>query len=266
MQYKCMVKTSRVGAEEVGLRCHCAAKSFGGQTALTGASFECPAGVVTALIGPNGAGKSTLFRAAVGLVGLDAGEIAVRGHPAGMREAQRRVSFMPEQPDLYPGVSVWEHVVFVALLYRLSKWRRRAVGLLERFGLADRRDALAHELSQGMRRRLALVMALVRGADVLLLDEPFNGLDPRNAAELRSLVGELAEGGVSVLVATHVLGDVDRLAKRAIVLQGGAVTAHGTLAELRASAGAHGEADLETTYLALTSQDPSPHPAAERPR
>ncbi|WP_052809516.1 ABC transporter ATP-binding protein [Streptomonospora alba] len=261
-----MAKTGQVGRDGAGLRFRGVVKSFGGQTALAGASFECPAGVVTALIGPNGAGKSTLFRAAAGSVDLDAGEITVRGHPAGTREAQRRLSLMPEQPDLYPGVSVWEHVVFIALLYRLSQWRERAVELLERFGLAGRRDALAHELSQGMRRRLALVMALVRGADVLLLDEPFNGLDPRSAAELRLLVGELVQDGASVLVATHVLGDVDRLAKRTIVLQDGDVIAHGTLAELRASAGVGGEADLESTYLALTSGVPNPHPAAARPR
>lgn len=165
---------------------------------------------------------------------------------------------MPEQPDLYPGVSVWEHLVFIALLYRLSGWKGRAEELLERFELADRRDALAHELSQGMRRRLALVMSLLRGADVLLLDEPFNGLDPRSSAELRTLVGELAASGAGVLVATHILGDVVRLTDRAIVLEDGRVVAQGTLEELRQQAGMPRGADLESTYLALTDGGPDP--------
>jgi ABC-2 type transport system ATP-binding protein len=256
MQYVRVVKTVSARGDAAALECRSATKRFGERTALCDASFECPLGAVTALIGPNGAGKSTLFRSSIGLVTLDSGSITVRGHQAGTPEAQQSASLMPEQPDLYPGVSVWEHVVFVALLYRLSGWKGRAQDLLERFGLADRRDALAHELSQGMRRRLALVMSLLRGADVLLLDEPFNGLDPRNSTELRMLIGELAAGGAGVLVATHILGDVVRFADRAIVLEGGRIVAQGTLEDLRRQAGMPSGADLESTYLALTDRKP----------
>ncbi|MGO1052815.1 ABC transporter ATP-binding protein [Crossiella sp. CA198] len=245
-----MAKTSRV--PEPALECVAARKRYGDRTALADATFSCPAGAVTALIGPNGAGKSTFFRSAAGLITLDAGRILVNGHEAGSPPAQRGTSLMPEQPDLYPGVSVWEHIVFVALLYKLERWRPAAGQLLDRFGLADRRDTLSHELSQGMRRRLALVMAMLRGAEMLLLDEPFNGLDPRNSAELRALVRELALDGAGVLVATHILGDVVRLADRVVILVSGRVIAQGTLAELREQAGLPAEADLERTYLALT--------------
>jgi ABC-2 type transport system ATP-binding protein len=227
-------------------------KRFGGTTALTGASFGCPPASVTALIGPNGAGKSTLFLAAAGLLEPDFGSVRVLGHPAGSAQAQSAVSLMPEQPDLYPGVSVWEHVVFIALLHRLSGWESHAEQLLERFGLAERRDELPHQLSQGLRRRLALVMALLRGADVLLLDEPFNGLDPRSAHELRSLVRELADAGASVLVATHILSDVERLADWVVVLDHGATRAAGTPDQLRLQAGVGPGEDLEAAYLALT--------------
>jgi ABC-2 type transport system ATP-binding protein len=227
-------------------------KRFGDKTALAGVSFSCAPGSVTALIGPNGAGKSTLFLAAAGLVVPDSGVVRALGHPAGSPAAQRATSLMPEQPDLYPGVSVWEHLVFVALLYRLSDWRTRAEELLERFGLDDRRDELPHQLSQGLRRRLALVMALLHGADVLLLDEPFNGLDPRSAHELRTLVGELARAGASVLVATHILSDVERLAHRVVVLDRGTKRADGTPDDLRRQAELGPEADLEAAYLALT--------------
>ncbi len=237
---------------EVALEYTGLVKRFGATTALAGVGFTCPAGSVTALIGPNGAGKSTVFRATAGLLVPDAGSVRVRGHLAGSAPAQRAVSLMPEQPDLYPGVSVSEHVTFVALLYRLSDWRPRAEWLLARFGLDDRLDALPHELSQGLRRRLALVMALLHGADVLLLDEPFNGLDPRSAGELRSLVRELAAAGACVLVATHILSDVQRLADRAVLLDQGRITAAGTLDELRGQAGLDQDADLEAAYLALT--------------
>jgi ABC-type multidrug transport system ATPase subunit len=227
-------------------------KRFGEATALAGVSFTAEAGSVTAVIGPNGAGKSTLFLATTGLVEPDSGSIRVLGHPAGSGPAQRAVSLMPEQPDLYPGVSVWEHIVFVALLYRLAEWQPRAEEMLVRFGLDERRDELPHQLSQGLRRRLALVMALLHGADVLLLDEPFNGLDPRSSHELRSLVRELAEAGASVLVATHILSDVERLADRVVVLDHGTERAEGSVAELLVAAGLGPDAGLEAAYLALT--------------
>jgi ABC-type multidrug transport system ATPase subunit len=227
-------------------------KRFGRKTALDGVSFTCPPSSVTALIGPNGAGKSTLFLTAAGLLAPDAGAVLVRGYPAGTPGAQRALSLMPEQPDLYPGVSVMEHVTFVALLYRLTDWRPRAEQLLARFGLSERGDAVPSDLSQGLRRRLALVLALLRGADVLLLDEPFNGLDPRSSSELRALVRELAAAGACVLVSTHILSDVERISDRAVVLDRGTKKAEGTLDELRRQAGLGSDADLEASFLALT--------------
>jgi ABC-type multidrug transport system ATPase subunit len=234
------------------LECDGLVKRFGGTTALADVSFTCPAGSVTALIGSNGAGKSTLFLTAAGLLAPDGGTLRVHGHIAGTPGAQRALSLMPEQPDLYPAVSVWEHVTFMALLYRLTDWRPRAKTLLERFGLSDRLDAVPSDLSQGLRRRLALVMALVREADVMLLDEPFNGLDPRSANEVRSIVREVAAAGACVLVSTHVLSDVERISDRAIVLDRGSKKAEGTLGELRRQAGLPPGADLEASFLALT--------------
>ena len=196
----------------------------------------------------------------------------MRRHTAGTPAAQRALSLMPEQPDLYPGVSVWEHVVFVALIYRLTDWQGHARDLLERFGLSDRLDALPHELSQGLRRRLALVMALLHGADVLLLDEPFNGLDPRSASALRALVIELAASGACVLVSTHILADDARLTERTVLLDQGRVTAAGSVADLRRQAALAPDADLEAVYVALTALTPQevaaarPHEGGERER
>ncbi len=248
--------TGLSAAPDAALECASVVKRFGAKRALDGARFSCPSGAVTALIGPNGAGKSTLFRVAAGLLAPDEGTVRVRRHTAGTPAAQRALSLMPEQPDLYPGVSVWEHVVFVALIYRLTDWQGHARDLLERFGLSDRLDALPHELSQGLRRRLALVMALLHGADVLLLDEPFNGLDPRSARELRALVAELAASGACVLVSTHILADVARLTERAVLLDQGRVTAAGSFDDLRRQAALAPDADLEAVYFALTALTP----------
>ncbi|MEW9552465.1 ABC transporter ATP-binding protein [Nonomuraea sp. NPDC050783] len=234
--------------------CEGAVKRYAERKALDGATFRCGYGQVTALLGHNGAGKSTLFRAAAGLVRLDAGTMLVGGHPPGSTRAQQATSYMPEQPDLYPGVSVWEHVTFIALAYRLSRWEPRARHLLERFELGDRRDALPHELSQGLRRRLALVMALLHGAEVLLLDEPFNGLDPHSAVRLRTTLSELAADGAAVVVATHILHDAQRLADQVIVLECGRVKAGGDLPSLAREAGLSRRAGMEEIYLALTSE------------
>ncbi|MFF0312047.1 ABC transporter ATP-binding protein [Streptosporangium sp. NPDC004379] len=221
---------------------------------MDGATFRCGHGQITALLGHNGAGKSTLFRAAAGLVRLDEGAMLVAGHPPGGARAQQALSYMPEQPDLYPGVSVWEHVTFIALAYRLPAWEPRARRLLERFELTDRLDALPHELSQGLRRRLALVMALLHGAEVLLLDEPFNGLDPHSAARLRTILGDLAAEGAAVVVTTHILHDAQRIADQVIVLERGRVKAGGDLSSLARQAGLPSRTGLEEVYLALTSE------------
>jgi ABC-2 type transport system ATP-binding protein len=232
-------------------------KRFNGTSALRGVNLRVPYGSVTALIGPNGAGKSTLFRAAAGLVLPDSGTMTVGGRPAGSRAARSAVSFMPENPDLYPGVSASEHLTFIGLAYRVRGRRRHAADLLDRLGLADRADMLPNELSQGLRRRLAIAMALLRGARILLLDEPFNGLDARSAGELRALLRELAEDGAGVVVATHLLADVNRTADRVIVLNRGTVVSAGTAAEVVRAAGLPPHGSLEEAYLALTESGPT---------
>lgn len=237
---------------EVGWETRDAVKRFGDTVALNGASFVAHCGAITVLLGHNGAGKSTLFRSAVGLVRLDSGTMRITGHPAGSSRARQAVSFLPEQPDLYPGVSVWEHVAFIAMVHRLADWQARAEHLLSRFGLADRRDALPHELSQGLQRRLALVMALQHGARVLLFDEPFNGLDPHSACELRTVLKQLASGAC-VVVSTHLLHDAERLTDRVVLLDRGRVIAEGTVNDLERRAGLGPGAGLEDAYLTLTS-------------
>jgi ABC-type multidrug transport system ATPase subunit len=227
-------------------------KSFGRTEALRGVTFEGHSGEVLALIGPNGAGKTTILRCVAGLLLPDDGESQILSGAANPGDPRDAIAFMPETPDLYASLTVAEHIRFIALAYRVPDWQSRAASLLGRFELTGQSDALPSELSQGMRRKLALTMALLHGAQVVLLDEPFNGLDPRAARELRELIRDLAADGVAVILSTHRLEETERLADRFAVTFKGQIIARGSLADLQQAAHLGQTADLETVFLALT--------------
>ena len=230
-------------------------RAFGDEQALDGLSLQVASGEVVALLGPNGAGKTTAMRCIAGVLVADEGHIEVLGAPVGSVAAQAGISYLPEHPDLYPGLTVDEHLRVVALAHDLRDWEPRADELLARFALDASRGALPGAMSQGMRRKTALSMALLHGAQVLLLDEPFNGLDPQAAAELRAVIADLAARGVAVLVSTHGLATADRIADRSVVMVRGRVLADGSTDVLRARAETGDDADLETVFLRLTHPD-----------
>lgn len=192
-------------------------------TILNDLSFELFPGEIVGLIGPNGAGKTTLMRVLAGLYEASSGSAKIQGAELGASSARRALSLMPEDPDLYPGLSVIEHIL---LLDRLNSVGGRSAApeeLLARYGLSDKIDALPHELSQGMRRKLALILALRKGASLFLFDEPFNGLDPVAARELKTEISRLAAAGNGVLLCMHGLRELEEIADRAIVLVGGKI-------------------------------------------
>jgi ABC-2 type transport system ATP-binding protein len=230
-------------------------RAFDDKQALDGLSLDVDSGEVVALLGPNGAGKTTAMRCIAGVLVADEGRIDVLGAPAGSVAAQASISYLPEHPDLYPGLTVDEHLRFVALAHDLHDWEPRADELLARFALEELRGELPGAMSQGMRRKTALSMALLHGAQVLLLDEPFNGLDPQAAAELRDVIAGLAAQGVAVLISTHGLATADRIADRSVVMVRGRVLAEGSTDALRARAATGADADLETVFLRLTQPD-----------
>lgn len=252
------MSVARVALDVTELR-----KAFGATTALDTMSWSAPAGAVTALLGPNGAGKTTAMRCIAGVLTPDSGTIEVLGRRerTGGHDA---ISFLPEQPELYPALTVAEHLRFIALAHRLDgSWRDRADDLLCRFGLSDRTDEVPGNLSQGQRRKAAIVVALLHGAEVLLFDEPFNGLDPGSAAELRDVLVDLARDGAAVVVSTHVLAAAERFVDRAVIVDAGREVAQGAPSELRQIAGVAPESDLEGVFLALTGRRPdAPDPEA----
>ena len=212
---------------------HC---SFGGRTALVGVDLTVPVGTVHGLLGPNGAGKSTLLRVLLGLVRPQQGTAEVLGQDvlADPRSALAPVAGFVEAPRFYPYLSARTNLEVLARLD--GRGARRRVGpVLERVGLADRAEDRVGGFSLGMRQRLGLACALLRDPEVLVLDEPGNGLDPAGRAELRELVRGLAASGRTVLLSSHDLDEVADLCASVTVLRAGAVVHDGPVAGLSAT-------------------------------
>jgi ABC-2 type transport system ATP-binding protein len=212
-----------------------ATKRFGSLTALDRCTFAARPGRLTGFLGPNGAGKTTAMRAVFGLVELDAGTVRWHGVPVSARE-RARFGYMPEERGLYPRMRVRDQLVYLGQLCgRGAKDAGRSVdGWLERLGLggraADRLDALSH----GNQQRVQLIAALVGDPALLVLDEPFAGLDPIAMGAMGVLLSEVAAGGVTVLFSSHQLDLVEDLCQDVVIIDHGRVVLAGELAELRA--------------------------------
>ena len=212
-------------------------KRFGPVVALDRCTFWVRPGRLTGFLGPNGAGKTTAMRAVFGLVELDQG--AVRWHGAPVRAADRaRFGYMPEERGLYPRMRVRDQLTYLGQLCGRGPGEagRSVDGWLERLGLAgraaDRLDALSH----GSQQRVQLIAALVNEPDLLVLDEPFSGLDPLALDAMAGLLSGLAAGGVTVLFSSHQLDLVQDLCQDVVIIDHGRVVLAGELAELRATA------------------------------
>ena len=213
-----------------------ATKRFGPIAALDGCTFAARPGRLTGFLGPNGAGKTTAMRAVFGLVELDAGVVRWRGAPID-RAARASFGYMPEERGLYPRMRVREQLVYLGELCGVpgTEVGRRVDGWLERFGLADRGRDRVDALSHGNQQRVQLVAALVNAPDLLVLDEPFSGLDPIAIADMSELLGELAAAGATVLFSSHQLDLVEDLCEDVVVVDRGRVVLAGSLDELRAA-------------------------------
>jgi ABC-2 type transport system ATP-binding protein len=207
-------------------------KRYGRRTAVDGVSFTVDRGDVVGLIGPNGAGKTTTIKMLLGLVRPDAGEVLLLGRPAGEPSARARVGYLPElfryQPWLNAAEVLTLHVRLAGVAVPEPE-RRDALALV---GLADRADDRVGGFSKGMQQRLGLAVALVARPELVVLDEPASALDPVGRADVRDLLLALRGRGVAVLLNSHLIGDVERVCDRVVVLDHGRVAAAGTLAEL----------------------------------
>ena len=209
-------------------------KRYGSVVALEELSFEVRAGELFGFVGPNGAGKTTTMRIVLGVLAADAGEVRWGGEPITFA-TRRRIGYMPEERGLYPTMGVTEQLVYLAELHGMPAPGARAASArwLERLGLADRGGEQLQKLSQGNQQRVQLAAALLYAPDVLVLDEPFSGLDPVAVDVMSAVLREQAEGGTSVLFSSHQLDLVEQLCDRVGIIRGGRMIAAGSVAELR---------------------------------
>ncbi|MEO8688076.1 MAG: ABC transporter ATP-binding protein [Solirubrobacteraceae bacterium] len=220
-------------------------RSFGRLVALESLSLTVEAGECVALIGANGSGKSTAVRAIAGLLELSDGWVRVCGYDPHREpeaeDARAALSLVPDSPVLYDDLTVRHHLELVALSHGVADDAdERIDSLLARLGLTARADFLPRELSRGMRQKTQLACALIRPADLLVLDEPVVGLDPPSQALLHALLIERKQAGAAVLLTTHQMAFADGLADRAVRLEEGVVADAGPWAQVRARAEAHG--------------------------
>jgi ABC-2 type transport system ATP-binding protein len=209
-------------------------KRYGEVSALTGCAFRARAGRLTGFVGPNGAGKTTAMRAVFGLVTPDTGSITWQGRPVS-GATRRRFGYMPEERGLYPRMRVIDQLVFLGRLSGLTDTAatRAAHHWLGELGLAARARSRLDDLSHGNQQRAQLAAALIHSPDLLVLDEPFSGLDPLAMDAMSTLLVDLARGGVAVLFSSHQLDVVEHLCEDVVVIDGGRVVLTGPLEEIR---------------------------------
>jgi ABC-2 type transport system ATP-binding protein len=178
-------------------------KTYDEHAALSEFNLQLGAGHLVALVGHNGAGKSTLLGVIAGLIEPSAGMVLIGGHEAGTLPARALLSYAGDNPILYDDLSVWEHLEYVAALHGAEDWQTPSRELITRFELLDRADDLPSKFSRGMRQKTALAVALVRPAALVIVDEPFVGLDMKAQAALLDVLAARAAAGSTVVVATH---------------------------------------------------------------
>jgi ABC-2 type transport system ATP-binding protein len=210
-------------------------RSFGDRQVLTDVSFAVTSGRMTGFVGANGAGKTTTMRIILGVLAADAGAVTWRGEPL-TRQARQRFGYMPEERGLYPKMTVRDQIVYLGQLHGMTRAdaQRNTATLLERLGLSDRAGDKLEKLSLGNQQRAQIAAALVHDPEVLVLDEPFSGLDPLAVDVVVGVLRERAVAGAPVLFSSHQLDLVERLCDDLVIIAEGTIRAAGSRAELRA--------------------------------
>jgi ABC-2 type transport system ATP-binding protein len=210
------------------------ARRYGDVVALDGISFSVEKGQMFGFVGPNGAGKTTTMRIILGVLAADRGEVIFDGRPVDF-ETRRRFGYMPEERGLYPKMRVRDQLVYLARLHGLdaAAAARSADEWIDRLGLTERAGDRVEQLSLGNQQRVQLAAALVHGPQLLVLDEPFSGLDPVGVDVLSGVLGEYAAGGVPVVFSSHQLELVERLCEAVAIIKDGRLVASGGVEELR---------------------------------
>ncbi|NWG16462.1 MAG: ABC transporter ATP-binding protein [Chloroflexi bacterium] len=220
-------------------------KRFGKFDAVNGLSLAVPSGSIYGFVGPNGAGKTTTMRMLTTLTRPTAGEAWVAGHSVirEPRAVRRAIGYMPDEFGVYDDMRVWEYLDFFAACYDIPENNRKRLldDLLELVDLTHRRDDMVDKLSRGMKQRLSLARTLAHDPQVLILDEPASGLDPRARVEIRELLVELAKMGKTIFFSSHILADVSEICTHIGIIEAGQMVAQGSMEEMRSQLMPHRE-------------------------
>jgi ABC-2 type transport system ATP-binding protein len=230
-------------------------KRYGTFTAVDGIALEVPKGQLFGFLGPNGAGKTTTLRMISGILQPTGGKVEVAGHDIQVDPiaAKARLGFIPDRPYVYEKLTGAEFLRFVAGLYGQggSGVESRMDELLALFELTDWKDQLVEKYSHGMRQKLIISSALVHRPDVIVVDEPMVGLDPKGQSFLKDLFRQFCDRGGTVLMSTHTLEIAEAVCDRIAIIQKGKIVAVGTMSEIRQQTESHGQS-LEQVFLKLT--------------
>ena len=241
-------------------------KTYRETVAVAGLSFRVEAGQILGLVGHNGAGKTTTLRAVAGIIPPTRGRLSVAGHDLAVDPvaAKQRFAYIPDDPKLFDALTVAEHLEFVAVAYRVTDWSDKVARLLEQFELTEKKDALAHELSRGMRQKVAICCGYLHDPVAILFDEPLTGLDPRGIRTLKQSIVERAQGGAAIVISSHLLSLVEDLCTHLLILERGRSRFCGPVSAARALFADHtGEASLEEVFFRATEGAPT-EPARDR--
>jgi len=210
-------------------------KKYGEFTAVNKVSLDIPRGAIYGFLGPNGAGKTTIIRMILDIIRPDSGQISVLGHSSAMA-VRDRIGYLPEEKGLYKKMKVWAVIAYFASLKGLPRKaaRQRAFELLERYGLADFANATVDSLSKGMGQKVQVIASIAHDPELVILDEPFSGLDPVNQQVLEDLIRDLSSDGRTVIFSTHVMQHAERLCDRLVLIARGEKVLDGTVDEARA--------------------------------
>lgn len=220
-------------------------KSFGDHNAVSDLDLEVPTGSIYGLLGPNGSGKTTSIRMIMGILIPDSGEVRIFGQPPANR-VRRRVGYLPEERGLYRRMAVLDQLQFLGELRGLAarESRKRAEGWLSRLGLADWGGRRVQDLSKGMQQKVQFIGTVLHDPELLVLDEPFSGLDPINQQAMEEIVRDLNRGGTTILFSTHLMQHAERLCDSVCLISRSRKVLDGRLSDLK-KAGARGVVALE---------------------
>ncbi|MGE0553684.1 MAG: ABC transporter ATP-binding protein [Gemmatimonadales bacterium] len=210
-------------------------KRFAGHTAVSDLSLAVPRGGIFGLLGPNGAGKSTSIRMMMNIIMPDEGRISVLGEPSASRDLSHRIGYLPEERGLYPKMRVLDQLSFLgeAKGIKRSIAREKAGAWLTRLGLQDWAMKKVQDLSKGMQQKTQFIGALLHDPELLVLDEPFSGLDPVNSQVMRDVVVEVAREGRTVLFSTHIMEQAEKMCDRIVIIARGKKVVDGPLADIK---------------------------------